>query len=155
MGAAQVESTDVYEAIEPYFENGWTDGLPIVPPRPEVVKQFIATVGRDPNEVLITINETNMQCTVELAAINAGMAGCKPAYFPVVLAAVECWNDRRWGASAVFISTASTGGAGSLVIVNGPVRNELGMNSGVGLFGSGPAFRANATIGRAVRRILI
>lgn len=153
MPAAQVESKDVYDAIEMYFEKGWTDGLPIVPPRPETVREFIATVGRDPEEVLITFNETNMQCTVELAAINAVMAGCKPEYFPVVLAAVECWNDPRWGSTSVYIGTASTGGAGQLVIVNGPIRNELKMNSGVGLFG--PGYRANATIGRAVRLILM
>ena len=153
MGAATLESKDVYDAIEMYFEKGWTDGLPVVPPRPEVVKEFIATVGRDPEEVLITFNETNMQCTVELAAVNAVMAGCRPEYFPVVLAAVECWNDPRWGSTNVYIGTASTGGAGQMVIVNGPIRNELKMNSGVGLFG--PGFRANATIGRAVRLILM
>jgi hypothetical protein len=150
-----VESVDAFEAIELYFEKGWTDGLPIVPPRPEMVERFIATVGRDPNEVLITLNETNMQCTLEAAATNAVMAGCKPEYFPVVVAAVECWNDPRWGSTNVYLSTASTGGAGSLVIVNGPVRNELSMNSGVNLFASGPAFRANATIGRAVRLIML
>jgi len=153
MGAATLESKDVYDAIEMYFEKGWTDGLPVVPPRPEVVKEFIATVGRDPEEVLITFNETNMQCTVELAAVNAVMAGCRPEYFPVVLAAVECWNDPRWGSTNVYIGTASTGGAGQMVIVNGPIRNELKLNSGVGLFG--PGFRANATIGRAVRLILM
>ncbi len=153
--AASVESRDAFDAIELYFEKGWTDGLPVVPPRPEVVDQFIATVGRDPEEVLITFNETNMQCTVEAAAINAVMAGCKPEYFPVVLAAVECWNDPRWGPTNVFLSTASTGGAGTLIIVNGPVRNELQMNSGINLFSSGPAFRANATIGRALRLIML
>ena len=155
MGAASVESKDVYDAIEMYFEKGWTDGLPVVPPRPEVVKQFIATVGRDPDEILITFNETNMQRTVELAAVNAVMAGCRPEYFPVVLAAVEGLNDPRWGSTSVYLSTASTGGAGSMLIVNGPIRNELKLNSGVGLFGSGPAFRANATIGRAMRLIML
>jgi len=153
MAAATFESVDAFEAIEMYFEKGLTDGLPVVPPRPEVVRQFIETVGRDPDEVLITFNETNMQCTVEAAAINAVMAGCKPEYFPVVVATVEGWNDPRWGATNVYLSTASTGGAGILQIVNGPIRNELKMNSGVGLFG--PGFRANATIGRAARLIML
>src|SRR5438270_8799986 len=92
-----VESVDAFAAIEAHFERGWTDGLPIVPPRPEVVSQSIGTLARKPDEVLISISETNMECTVENAATNAVMAGCKPEYFPIVVAAIEGWADTRWG----------------------------------------------------------
>jgi hypothetical protein len=153
MSASTVESVDAFDAIERYFLNGWTDGLPVVPPRPHVVREFIATVGRDPDEVLIAISETNMQCTVENAATNAVMAGCKPEYFPVVVAAIEGWADKRWGPTAFYVGNASTGGAGQMAIVNGPVRQELGFNSGINVFG--PGFRANATVGRALRLVLL
>lgn len=155
MASNTIESADAFDAIERYFDNGWTDGLPIVPPRAEAVQQFIKTVGRDPDEVLISISETNMQCTVENAATNAVMAGCKPSYFPVVVAAIEGWNDPRWGPTAFYVGNASTGGAGQLAIVSGPIRGELGFLSGVNLFGPGPSNRANATVGRAMRLVLI
>jgi hypothetical protein len=150
-----IESEDAFDAIERYFENGWTDGLPIVPPRPEMVQRFIDTVGRDPGEVLINFSETNMQCTLENAATNAVMAGCKPAYFPVVVAAIEGWADKRWGPTAFYVGNASTGGAGQMAIVSGPIRQELGFNSGINVFGPGPAVRANATVGRALRLVMI
>jgi hypothetical protein len=153
MTSRTIESADVYAAIESYFERGWTDGLPVVPPRPEVVKEFIDRFGRDPDEVLITISETNMQCTVENAAANAVMAGCRPEYFPVVVAAIEGWADKRWGPTAFYVGNASTGGAGQLAIVNGPIRRALGLNCGVNLFG--PGYRPNATIGRALRLVLM
>jgi hypothetical protein len=155
MSARTLESVDAFEAIETYFSNGWTDGLPIVPPRPETVSQFIATVGREPDEVLIAFAETNMQCTVENAATNAVMAGCRAEYFPVVVAAVEGWADPRWGPTAFYVGNASTGGAGQLAIVNGPIRTELGFLSGINLFGPAPNNRANATVGRALRLIMI
>jgi hypothetical protein len=153
MTSKTVQSGDAFEAIERYFEKGWTDGLPVVPPRPEVVQQFIDRVGRDPDEVLIAISETNMQCTVENAATNAVMAGCRPEYFPIVVAAIEGWADKRWGPTAFYVGNASTGGAGQLAIVSGPVRRELGFNSGVNLFG--PCYRPNATVGRAMRLVML
>lgn len=155
MSAGTVESLDAFDAIETYFRNGWTDGLPVVPPRPETVAEFIATVERDADEVLITFAETNMQCTIENAATNAVMAGCRPEYFPIVVAAVEGWADPRWGATAFYLGNASTGGAGQLAIVSGPIRQELGFRSGINLFGPGPDKRANATVGRALRLIMI
>jgi hypothetical protein len=153
MTGRTVDNVDAFDAIERYFDNGWTDGLPIVPPRPAIVEQFIDRVGRDPDEVLIAISETNMQCTVENAATNAVMAGCKPEYFPIVVAAIEGWADPRWGPTAFYVGNASTGGAGQMAIVNGPVRREFGFNCGVNLFG--PGYRANATIGRAMRLVML
>jgi hypothetical protein len=155
MTARTVESADAFEAIELYFENGWTDGLPIVPPRPQMVKRFVESVGREMDEVLIAIAETNMQCSVENAATNAVMAGCKPEYFPVVVAAIEGWADKRWGPTAFYVGNASTGGAGQMAIVNGPIRTELGFLSGINVFGPGPTNRANATVGRALRLVLL
>ncbi len=153
MAGRTVETSDAFAAIEAYFLRGWTDGLPIVPPRPHVVAEFVATVGRQPDEVLIAISETNMQCTVEIAATNAVMAGCKPEYFPIVVAAIEGWNDERWGPTAFYVGNASTGGAGQLAIVSGPVRRSLGFNCGVNVFG--PGYWSNATIGRALRLVLL
>lgn len=150
---AKIEHTSVLDAIEDYFERGWTDGLPVVPPTPEAVAQFVARAGRDPDDVLIAINETNMQCTVEKAAINAVMAGCKPEYFPIIVAAVEAWAGPGWGPTPFYLGNATTGGPGQMLIINGPQRLELGMNCGINIFG--PGTRANATIGRAVRLILI
>jgi len=151
-----VENAGPLEAIEAYFANGWTDGLPIVPPTEAAVREFVQRAGRDAQEVLLTVSETNRQCTVEAAAINAVMAGCRPEYFPVVVAALEGWADKRWGLgdrNYFYISIASTGGSGQLLIVNGPIRNEISMNYGVNVFGAGN--RANATIGRTMRLILL
>jgi hypothetical protein len=88
-------------------------------------------------------------CTVEFAAVNAVMAGCRPEYFPVVLAALEAVVDEGWPAAGGWQSTT---GGGPLLIVNGPVREELGFNAGGNVFG--PGFRANATVGRAIRLII-
>src|SRR3989304_796639 len=72
------ENAGPLESIEAYFANGWTDGLPVVPPTEAAVREFVSRAGRDPQEVLLTVSETNRQCTVEAAAINAVMAGCRP-----------------------------------------------------------------------------
>jgi hypothetical protein len=151
-----VTTADETEAMELFMEKRWTDGLPIIPPTEERVRAFLDVAGRDPDEVILRVPENRREVTVALAAINAVMAGCLPAYFPVVLAAVEGWADERWGdgdRTYFYISNASTGGGGQLLIVNGPIRQELGINAGVNLYG--PGNRANATIGRAMRLIII
>jgi hypothetical protein len=133
-----------YRAIEYYYEQGWTDGLPVVPPIAEKVDEFIDYVGRDRSEVVATMSHLDRECTVELAAINAVMAGCLKEYFPIVLAALACF---RRG----FALTQSTTGQAQFVIVNGSIRTQLGFNSTAGVFG--PGFRANATVHRALRLI--
>ncbi len=151
-----VETSDALEAIELFAERGWTDGLPIIPPTEERVAEFLRVAGRDPEEVVLHIPMTHRRVTVGLAAINAVMAGCLPNYFPLILAAIRGWADERWGSgdpAFFFASNASTGGGGQLLIVNGPIRDELALNSGANIFG--PGNRANATIGRAMRLILI
>lgn len=134
---------------EYYFEQGWADGLPVIPPTPERLEAFLATTKRSSNEVLWRMDAVGRECTVELAAINAILAGCRPEYFPVVLAAFEAVVDEG---AAVFGAWQSTTGGGPLLIVNGPMRHTLGFNSGGNVLG--PGFRANATVGRAIRLII-
>ena len=143
------EFDDTSDAMDFYFERGWTDGLPVVPPTPGRVAEFLDAAGRSPADILCTEPTKGRVITAEKAAINAVMAGCLPEYFPVVAAALEAMNEPRFNLHAI---TASTAGAAVLVLVNGPIAGEIGMNSGVSLFG--PGHRANATIGRAVRLII-
>lgn len=145
-----VEWGDVVEAIETCYELGWTDGLPVVPPTVERVQAFLQVAQRDPNDVLGTLPERRRDITVAKVAANAVMAGCLPAYFPVVLAATEAMLDPAFNLIA---PSSSQGGSAILVIVNGPIVQQLGINCRNNLFG--PGNRANATIGRAVRLILM
>lgn len=145
-----VEWDDTTEAIEKCFELGWTDGLPVVPPTVERVRAFIEYVDRPPDEVLGWIPERRRQVTIEKAAANAVMAGCLPEYFPVVIAATEAMLDKEFNLIA---PSSSQGGASILAIVNGPVVEQLGINCRDNIFG--PGNRANATIGRAMRLILM
>lgn len=144
------EWSDVVEAIETCYELGWTDGLPVVPPTVERVEAFLETGQRSPNEVLGTLPERRREITVGKVAANAVMAGCRPQYFPVVMAATEAMLDPAFN---LIGPSSSQGSAAVLVIVNGPVVQELGINCRNNLFG--PGNRANATIGRAVRLILM
>ncbi len=144
-----VEASSLHEAIELYFESGWTDGLPVVPPDENTVVAFLAAGGRAPDEVLGVVPARRRVITAEKIAINAVMAGCRPEYMPVVNAAVEAICDPAFNLHAC---SASTGGAAVLVIVHGPAARQLGVNHGYSLFG--PGFRANATIGRAIRLVI-
>jgi len=141
---------DATDAIEFYFTKGWTDGLPVVPPTPGKVAGFLNAAGRSPSEILCTEPTKGRVITAEKVAINAVMAGCLPEYFPVVAAAVEAMSEPEFNLHGI---TASTAGAAVLALVNGPIANELHLNSGVSLFG--PGHRANATIGRALRLVII
>ncbi len=144
------EVPDTLEAIEYCYRQGWTDGLPVVPPTQERVREFLAYAGLDPETVVGEVPDRARVITAEKVAINAVMAGCLPAYLPVVVAAVQAMAADEF---CLHGSMASTGGAAPLVIVNGPVRTELEMNAGVNVFGAGT--RANATIGRALRLVLL
>ena len=144
------EWSDAVEAIERCYELGWTDGLPVVPPTLERVHEFLDHAGRSPDEVLGSIPERRREVTVAKTAANAVMAGCLPEYFPVVLAATEAMLHPEFNLIA---PSSSQGGAAVLVIVNGPAVHELDMNSGANIFG--PGNRANATIGRAIRLVLM
>ena len=141
---------DLTDVIELLFDSGWTDGLPVVPPTPRTVQRMLTGTTRQPEELIGRIPPKGGRATVEKIAINAVMAGCKPAYLPVVITAVEALLDDRCNARGVQCSThIST----PLVIVNGPIVQALGINSGHNVFGQG--WRANATIGRAVKLVLV
>ncbi|WP_235999050.1 hypothetical protein [Qaidamihabitans albus] len=133
------------EAIEHAYAQGWTDGLPIVPVTEAVVEEFLAVTPRDRHEVVAAVPHLGRRCTVEQAAVNAAMAGCRPEYLPVVLAAWDALMNQRVVTGGGWQSTS---GPAPLIIVNGPIRGELGINSAGGVLG--PGFRANATIARAV-----
>ena len=137
-------------AIEYCYERGWTDGLPVVPPTEERVRAFLDAMGLPPEAVVGEIPARARTIRAEKLAINAVMAGCRPEYAPVVRAAVEalCAPEHNVNGSA-----ASTGGSAPLLIVSGPIARRIGMNAGANLFG--PGNRANATIGRAIRLLLM
>lgn len=144
--APDIDADGVREVLEYYWAREWTDGLPVVPVTESYLARFLATVDRDPAEVLFTIPHLNRSLTVRLAAINAALAGCLPEYFPVVVAAWEAIAQEPHPARGIWQSTTGTA---PFLVVNGPIRGEIGLNSAGNVFGSG--FRANATIGRAVR----
>ena len=141
---------DLLSAIDYCYEQGWTDGLPVVPPERSRVEAMLGMEGRPPETVIATHPATGLELSIHAAAVNAVMAGCLPEYFPVVVAAMEAMDKKPFTFHG---STASTGGSAPLLIVSGPVVDEIGMNSGANLFG--PGNRANATIGRAVRLIIL
>lgn len=138
-----------WRVLEYCYAQGWTDGLPVVPPLERLVDQFVESAGRDPDEVVVAQEHLGTVCTVRLAAANAVMAGCRKEDFPVVLAALEALHALT-GSRGLLQSTT---GQAVLVVVNGPIRATLGLNAGVNVFG--PGHRANATIGRAVRLVIL
>ncbi len=140
---------DAWAAIEHFFQQEWSDGLPVVPPTEALLRQMLEAVNRDPKEVVGHVPPRFGEATVELLALHAVMAGCQPAYFPVVLTAIEALLEPEFGLHGVIATThVST----PLLIINGPITQTLEINSGYNLFGQG--WRANATIGRATRLVL-
>jgi hypothetical protein len=137
---------DPAEIIEAYYERGWTDGLPVLPPTEKSVADMLAAAGLHADGVIGTIPARSTVIVARKVAINAVMAGCRPEYLPVVVAAIRglCHPDFAYHGPA-----SSTGGSAMVLIVNGPIARTLGVNSGNNAFGQGT--RANATIGRAVR----
>ena len=140
---------DTADLIEFCFQQGWSDGLPVVPPTEDRVRAMLAAAKLAPDQQVGYIDHRAVSITAEKVAINAVMAGCKPEYMPVVVAAVEAIADPKWGYHG---PGTSTGGAAVLMIVNGPIARELDVNSGDNLFG--PGWRSNLTIGRAVRLVM-
>jgi hypothetical protein len=147
--ARKVEFGDYDDPIEVCFERGWSDGLPVVPPTDVRVMRMLQGTTRKPTEVLGLIPPNLAECTVEKAAINAVMAGCKPEYMPVVLAAIEAALEPEFTLHGVL---ATTYFSGPIIIVNGPIAKRIGMNSGINALGQGN--RANATIGRALQLVV-
>ena len=131
------------------FERGLTDGLPVIPPTPDRVMRMLTGTRRDPREVVAALPPNMGPATVEKIAVNAVMAGCRPEYLPVVLAAMEAIATPDFNAHGIM---STTWGATPVIVVNGPIRERIGMNMGMMALGYGN--RANATIGRAVKLTL-
>jgi hypothetical protein len=151
--SVHLESSSVAELItqayEHAYEQGWTDGLPIIPATPEAVQRFIAASGRPDDEVIGSIPPRKGRATVEALAVNAVMAGCRPEYMPVIVAALEGLTDQGFPLEFMQVTTNPMT---PFLLINGPIRQQLDINSGTGCLG--PGWRANATIGRAIRLIL-
>ena len=141
---------DAQALIEQYFEKGWTDGLPVVPPDEDSVGAMLGAAGLSGKEVLGEIPDRHTRVTADKVAINAVLAGCRPEYMPVVVAAVKgiCHPDFCYHGAAT-----STGGSAVTMVVNGPIARSIGINAKENLLG--PGIRANATIGRALRLIMM
>jgi len=147
--ARRVEVAPLEDEMEVAFVRGWSDGLPVVPPTEHRVLDMLEGTTRRPTDVVAVVPPDLVECTVEKVAINAVMAGCKPEYLPVVLAAVEAACTDAFNMHGLLATTMP---AGPVIIVNGPIRRAIGMNSGINVFGQGN--RANATIGRALQLVV-
>jgi len=140
---------DAEDEFEAMYDRGWSDGFPLVPPTQERVLRMLSGTSRDPKEVVGICPPDLEPATVEKIAINAVMAGCKPEYLPTVLAAVECVLEHDFCMHGVLATTMFVG---PVLVVNGPVRNHIGMNARGNALGQGN--RANSTIGRAVQLVV-
>ena len=136
--------------LEIWFDKGVTDGLPVIPPSRARVERMLAASARARDHLVGEVAPNYGRATVEKIAINAVLAGCRPEYFPVVLAAVEAACDPSFNLHGV---STSTHFSSPLIVVHGPIRTRIGLNCSFGVFG--PGHRANATIGRALRLVMI
>ena len=136
--------------LEVWFDKGVTDGLPVVPPSRARVERMLGGTLRDRRELVGEVAPNYGRATVEKVAINAVMAGCRPEYLPVVLAAVQAVSDPAFNLHGV---STSTHFSAPLIVVHGPIRERIALNCSFGVFG--PGHRANATIGRALRLVMI
>ena len=141
---------DEIDPFEYFFELPWSDGLPVVTPTDDRLARMLAGTTRAPEEVLGDIPPLNNKATVESVALHAVMAGCKPAYLPVVLGALEAMLVPRFNLIGI---QATMFPGGPLLILNGPYAKDISVHAGSGCFG--PGFRANASIGRAIRLIMM
>ena len=144
------QTLDYLEAVEFYFNQGLTDGLPVVPPTPDRLAEFLDCVNLKPDDIVGIVPVGAIPITAEKVALNAVMAGCLPEYMPVIVTGIEAMVDDEFSLNA---TAASTSGSSHMLVVGGKVVDELGINYGVNMLG--PGARANSTIGRAIRLILM
>ncbi len=149
MSARRIELAPLEDEMEACFDRGWSDGLPVVPPTEVRVYRMLQGTTRKPDEIIGKVPPNLAECTVEKVAINAVLAGCKPEYLPVVLAAVEAALEDEFCMHGLL---ATTWFSGPVVIVSGPIAKSIGMNSAGNALGQGN--RANATIGRALQLVI-
>jgi hypothetical protein len=145
----RIALSELEDEMEAMWDRGWSDGFPAVPPTEARVLAMLDGTTREPGEVVASVPPDLVPVTVEKVAVNAVLAGCRPEYLPVVLAAVEAACTDEFNIHGVLATTWS---AGPVVVVNGPIALAIGMNSGVNVFGQG--YRANATIGRALQLVI-
>ena len=139
------------DPVEECYRRGWTDGMPVAPPTVEKVNQMLDYVGLSPGDVLGEVPVRRRVLTAEQAAANCVMAGCLPEYFPIVLAAMKALFDHD--PNCIHEISAVTNSTGIMLLVNGPIRKNIDLNCTDNLFS--PGYRANSTIGRAIRLIFI
>jgi len=132
------------------YDQGWTDGLPVVPATARRVQSFVEASGYVSDHVVATLPPRKGKLTVEVIAVSAVMAGCRPEYMPVIIAAIQGLIDPGF---PLELMQMTTNPMTPFLLINGPIRNKLEINCGTGCLG--PGWRANATIGRAIRLILI
>jgi hypothetical protein len=149
LAGRRVELAPLEDEHEAIFDRGWSDGLPVVPPTEARVLRMLEGTTREPSDIVAVVPPDLVPCTVEKVAVNAVMAGCRPEHLPVVLAAVEAACTDVFNMHGLL---ATTYFSGPVVIVNGPVAQAIGMNSGINALGQGN--RANATIGRALQLVV-
>src|SRR3954447_5198600 len=145
----RIEVADLEDEAEAMFARGWTDGLPVVAPTEARVLRMLEGTSRAPDDVVAIVPPDLVECTVEKVAVNAVLAGCRPEHLPVVIAALEAACTDEFNVHGVLATTMPVG---PVVVVNGPVRERIGMNSGVNVLGQGN--RANMTIGRALQLVI-
>ncbi|MDQ0340836.1 hypothetical protein J2S00_003676 [Caldalkalibacillus uzonensis] len=143
-------SDSIFEFFDEAYEMGWTDGLPVLPPVPEQVAKYIEASGLAAEEVVAEVEPRKGLATVEKIAVNAVMAGCLPEYMPVLIAMVKAISVPGFNLGGI---QTTTNPVSPLVIVNGEIRKKIQMNTGRNALG--PGNRANATLGRALRLILL
>ena len=138
------------DPVEFFFDKEWSDGLPVVPPTEERLVATLAATNRDPEEVIGLVPPLMAPATIRAIALHAVMAGCRPEYLPVVVGATECVLEEHFN---LVLLQATTSAGAPFLLVNGPYAREIGLSGGMGCFG--PGFRANATIGRALRLMML
>lgn len=149
LASRRIEYGEHDDPMEVCFERGWSDGLPVTPPTDERVARMLKGTTRSPTEIVGRIPPNLAECTIEKVAINAVLAGCRPEYMPVLLAALEAALEPVFTLHGLL---ATTYFSAPIIIVNGPIARRLGMNSGLNALGQGN--RANASIGRALNLIV-
>lgn len=137
------------DEIEACFDRGWSDGLPVVPPTDARIMRMLDGTPRKPDEIVGDVPPNLSPITIEKVAINAVMAGCRPEYMPVVIAALEAALQPEFTMHGLLCTTCFSS---PIIVVNGPIARKIGMNSGINCLGQGN--RANATIGRALQLII-
>ena len=145
----RVEIAQLEDEWEAMWDRGWSDGMPVVPPTAARVLRMLEGTSRAPDGIVAVVPPDLVECTVEKVAVNAVMAGCKPEYLPVVITALEAACTNEFNMHGLLATTMPVG---PIVIVNGPIRDRIGMNHGLNLLGQGN--RANSTIGRALQLVI-